>query len=288
MCDNSGLSNRIKDILTVELNALRSEIESLKKCQVDFIRLATILFGLTVTGLATITANLDKINQITESNHEIKSIGILVYILILSFTSLCYPYLMWVIIHKCRSIFRIIAYIRFIEDDVSTQDDAFVKNYQGYERLHRKLKENSWLKGRKIDFNKYIPRILHEFQTYKRRQEKADNSSYEKYNDFEFQSCDGLNKEKEPYIGDYYGKLLFYLQLIWSINSAILVMISLYGFYDSHEVERFIYLGSALFFSLWCIYHIVVTKRQLNEVRYRPFSIDAHYDMWKWAFLEIK
>lgn len=287
MCDKEELLNRIKDVFIVELSALRNEIESLKKCQVDFIRLATILFGLTVTGVATVTANIDKIKLISDSNDMFGNLSVLIYILILSFTSLCYPYLMWVIIHKCRSIFRIIAYIRFIEDNIATHDDAYIKNYQGYERLHRKLKENFWLKKRLIDFNKYIPRILREFQTYKTRQEKANDSSFTKCPTFKFSSCDGLDKTKEPYIGNYYGKLLFYLQLIWQLNSAILVIISFYGFTTSHSVERYVYLASALFFSLWCIYHVVVTKRQLTETRYRPFSIDAHYDMWKLAFFEL-
>lgn len=275
--------------LSVEITTLRNEVESLKKCQVDFIRLSTILFGLTITGLATITPHIDKIKDLENTIIPFESFHLLIYILILSFISLCYPYIMWIIIHKCRSIFRIVGYIRLVENGLSAHDEDNQFHYQGYERLHRKLKENRWLTHRIKDFNKYFPRIKREIMTYRQAQCRADNSSFPR--GFDFRSCDGLDKTNEPYIGNYYGKLLFYLKLTWFINSFLLILIAVYGglILDITPIfEKTIYIGFAVFFLLWTFYHLRVTRRQLNEIRYRPFSIDAHYDMWRWASAALK
>jgi hypothetical protein len=287
MPDNSLLKEQ-QDMLSVEISTLRNEIDSLKKCQVDFIKLATILFGLTVTVVASITPHIQNIQSLSIPNFPFRNISLLIYILLLSFISLCYPYIMWIIIHKSRSIFRIIAYIRFIEQSISSINEIHYK-YQGYETLHRKLKENKWLSSRIKDFNKYFPRIFSEFITYRQKQKKADDSSFE--DNFLYTSCDGIEKSNEPYIGNYYGRLLFYLQLIWGINSFILIIITSYGLVCLQKgslLESYFYIFVTTFFILWTVYHLVVTKRQLNEIRYRPFSIDAHFDMWKWASDEIR
>jgi len=284
----SYLCTEQQNILSAEITTLRNEIDSLKKCQVDFIKLSTILFGLAITGIATITPHIDKIKELQGTIIPFESFHLLIYILILSFISLCYPYIMWIIIHKCRSIFRIIAYIRLIEKGISSINEGKKFKYQGYERLHRKLKENSWLTRRIKDFNIYIPRILHEIKTYNQTQSKADNSSFPP--NFNFESCDGLDKKNEPYIGNYYGKLLFYLKLTWSINSFLLIVISIHGacFIDLNStLEIGIYIVIAFFFFIWTLYHFTVTRRHLNEIRYRPFSIDAHFDMWRWAADEL-
>ena len=261
----------------VELDKLRDEIYELKKCQIDFIKLSTIIFGLVASAIAALTPHLPIFDQ------HLKPVNAILYLCILSIIGFAHPYIMWVIIHKCRSIFRIVAYIRILEELATKGGEKSFHFYHGYETLHRILKKHPWLSIRVFSFDRLFIRVLRDIRSYKHWIDMID----EKFPQQTLVSIDGI-KEKGIYIGDYYGKLLFFTKLLWFMGCIGLVVLSFYGVYRSQGLWSWFFGGVGIFFILWAAYHLLLTKRYLLELRYRPFSIDAHYDMWKWALDQLE
>ena len=278
----TNASEQVLQFIRVELEKLRDEIYELKRCQIDFIRLATIIFGLAASVIAALTPYLSIYNE------YLKPVNVLLYIAILSVIGLVYPYIIWIIIHKCRSIFRIVAYIRLIEELVCFKKEDICATWPGYERLHRKLKEHKWLAVRIFSFENVFERARRDIRSYKHWIKLAEKESEKKGAGEQkppsppFLSVNGLGG-KGPYIGDYYGKLLFFIKLLWAIASVALLSLSVYATFNADGLWIYLFGGIGVLFLLWIIYHLHLSRRYLLELRYRPFSIDAYYDMWKWA-----
>jgi len=275
----------------IELSKLRDEIYDLKNCQIDFIRLATILVGI-VTGV--VAALIPFLKVVDEKIFN--SVHLLSYISVIALIPIIYPYIGWVIIHKCRSIFRIVSYIRIIEELSLKDKKTFLESYFGYETLHRKLREHPWVEIRISSFSNLIKKFFNDSKPYG-KQVKEANQRYDEYlklrnNNPEIPkliSISGLDKkEKGVYIGDYYGRLLFFVRLIGFIGTSVIVVLAFIGMNNSAGTFHFVFLGIAVGFSLWFFFHLYLSRKFLRELRYRPFSMDGYYDMWQWAIYEMK
>jgi len=285
---NESLGNVI-NIVDIELKTLREEIYELKKCQVDFVRLATIIFGLVASVVAALIRYFPKLDG---SMHTMIYYFSLIFII--ATIPLVFPYISWIIVHKCRSIFRIVAYIRIIEELILNQQSQFTNSYFGYETLHRKLKSHPWLTIRIVPFQRHLKMIINDFRNYKTRTKSA-NSNFKKwcvdneidYDSFDIKSKDGLiEEESTPYIGNYYGKILFFVKLLAGIGSLVIIGISLYAtiiFFKTNLWISVLFVIITISVMFWSLYHHLLTKRYLMELRFKPFSIDAYYDMWRWA-----
>jgi hypothetical protein len=294
---NKNDSN-IKAIYWEEVPKLKDEIDSLKKCQVDLLRLAIIIFG----AILSVDAALIKSLQLSSGFYN--WVNLLFYILITSIIPISLPYLAWIIIHKCRSIFRIVAYIRLVEGMQSGRIN--VEIYTGYETIYRQLREHPWLRSRIIPFNtlNIFKRFFENlFKGYKYWTGKAiDNATNAGIIDKEQISRNGLkakrkedNKEEirhEVYMGDYYGKQLFFIELLEILGflaTMIFIFIGIYnGYVNNDFIELCLFGIIGIIMILWMIYHFLLLKRYLKELRYRPFSHDAYFDMWVWAMKKNK
>lgn len=272
-------------LIEIELEKLRDEIYDLKKCQVDFIRLSLIIFG----AIATIIGALLPYLKIFENNIFNPWI-LLIYILIISIIPITFPYILWIIIHKSRSIFRIVAYIRAVEHKLSSSNN-YINEHVGYETLHRKLREFPWLSVRITSFSNIFKRIIMNFSGYRKSTEKA-NKEYNKIFKNANQnliSVDGLEKGKSgPYIGDYYGRIIFFIKILTSLGYLALIPFIFIGIKNSpNEYYQLLFIFIGVLIIVWAIYQYRLSRRYLMEIRFRPFSMDAYFDMWIWAINDL-
>lgn len=238
---NTNKYEKAHILMRAEHDKLRDEINELKRCQIDFIKLGTIVFGLVVSVISALTPHLQIFNE------NLKPVNLILYLCMLSIIVIVHPYIMWIIIHKCRSIFRIIAYIRILEE-LSIKGGY----YYGYETLYRKLKQHPWLSVRVSD--RLFIRVLRDARSYKH----WINMVGENYSDDTLISMNGI-KEKRLYIGDYYGKILFFIKLLWFIGCLGSIALSFYGVYKFQGFWPWIFGCAGIFFILWVTYHLLLT-----------------------------
>ena len=168
--------------------------------------------------------------------------------------------------------------------------------FSGYERCYRKLKDHPWLRTRIIPFNQFFKKLNNDFETYKNRTvnaiiayKKWERNIHRKYEISEITSNDGLGKKDNvSYFGDYYGKILFLINLLGIIGAFAAFALAIYGSYYTGGFYHYFFLIIGIVFILWYAYHFRLLKRNLIELRYQPFSIDAHYDMWQWAIQRLQ
>lgn len=271
--------------IEIELAKLRDEVFFLKKCQLDFIQYATIMFGSVITVIVSILQffKIDNIYNISDPN-------ILVLVLILSILVISFPYFLWIIIHKCRSIFRIVAYIKFIEENYSEYSN---NHFWGYENLHSQMKKHPWLLSRISSFTFSLSKIVSDMRCYNLQTSKSvknyRNSELKNPTRSKIISQRGHSKNKSvSYLGDYYGRLLFFVKLLFLISVIAVVALLLYGiFLNTCTILDSIFYVILTLIILWFLYFDNISRKQLKEIRYRPFSIDSYYDMWNWAFIKM-
>jgi len=273
-------------IIEVELIKLRDEIFFLKKCQLDFIRYAILMFGTAVTIIVSILQffKIDNIYTISDEN-------ILTIILIISILVITFPYFLWIIIHKCRSIFRIVAYIRFVEDKYLVQSE---ETFFGYENLQSQMKKHPWLLSRISTFSFSFTKLINDMRCYLLQTSKSIRS-YRLSEQIQptrskiISPIGNKKKYKVSYLGDYYGRLLFFIKLLFLISIITIMILLTYGIFgNSNSNYDIIYYVILIILIMWSLYFYNISRKQLKEIRYRPFSIDAYYDMWNWAFIKKK
>jgi len=274
-------------VIEIELSKLRDEILFLKICQLDFIKYATIMFGTIITVVVSIMQffKIDNIYAISDSN-------VIKIILIVSIpVIITLPYFLWIIIHKCRSVFRIVAYIRFVEENYLVRSEVCIF---GYENLQSQMKKHPWLLSRISTFSFSFKKLFNDMRFYLFQTSKAIKN-YRKSEQIQptrskIISTIGNNKRhKVSYLGDYYGRLLFFMKLLFLISIVVILFLIAYGiFINVNSSYGYIYYAIITVLLLWSIYFYNLSRKQLKEIRYRPFSIDAYYDMWNWAFIKMK
>lgn len=288
------MNTLVDKLIESETVKLRDEITELKQCQLDYLKYAATLFAFVISS---VTALLQFGNINFDSNININIATFLYhYSLLFLFLIIIFiiPHFSWIIIHKCRSIFRIVGYLKLLEEIIVHQ--KVKTQYLGYETLHSYIKHyHPWLTKRfDTSFSKVHKRIIDNFKTYSSIAEKAH---YNKEFAFKLESELGLEKENKHYIGDYYGRMTWFLWMIFFSFTVAFITYSVYliffKFDDSFENKLFIINVTILIIInvaiiLWFVYKSILYHRYLKELRFRPFSIDAWYDMFKWATIELE
>ena len=273
-------------VIEIELSKLRDEILFLKICQLDFIKYATIMFGTIITVVVSIMQffKIDNIYAISDSN-------VIKIILIVSIPVITLPYFLWIIIHKCRSVFRIVAYIRFVEENYLVRSEVCIF---GYENLQSQMKKHPWLLSRISTFSFSFKKLFNDMRFYLFQTSKAIKK-YRKSEQIQptrskiISPIGNKKKHRVSYLGDYYGRLLFFMKLLFFISIVTIIILLAYGiFVNANSSYDKIYYAVFILLVIWSLYFYNLSRKQLKEIRYRPFSIDAYYDMWNWALIKMK
>jgi hypothetical protein len=110
---------RLHDLMKMEWQSLRSEEEFLKRCQLQY-----FLFSITVVGLFVGLSHLEVPGmQPVISEHS------WVFLTPLIITIPCW----WIFFDKCKTIARLVAYLRVLEALALSDDREFLKLYLGWE-----------------------------------------------------------------------------------------------------------------------------------------------------------
>ncbi|MHB2154068.1 hypothetical protein ACX8XN_06690 [Calditrichota bacterium GD2] len=256
------------------IDNLNQEILDLKRCQVDMVKLSIEIFtavSLFISGIAAAIFGLkftenNLIKHLTTLDFSMLLFPLIIIILI---TPISFPIFMRIIIHKCRSIFRMVGYIRLSEEI----DDRLIIPYEyGYGILrkfpifvNRILQKNNfcyYFCQKPFDF---IKELLPFKLKYPRLLEKKEESHL-----------------IHIYIGRYYFNLGLFLALLSFIHLCLFAIVSyliiahLNVFYAKVGI---IILDVLIFF--WCWYNFMLLRRYFYEIHYYPFSIYSWYCMFK-------
>ncbi len=250
---------------------LNQEILELKNCQVDMVKLAIKLFttvSLFISGITTAVVfkgiNLQFLHNF--SNLEL-SLFLYPLIIIILITPISFPIFLRIIIHKCRSIFRMVGYIR-LSEELERQKGAIVPYEYGYGIIRRYPILLNRIPSRE-GFFYYICDRLKELPPCRLKYSKLP----------------GLKKShklKQTYIGRYYFNLGFFLTLLLLIHLIIFGIISYLILV--HMSIPFLKISIGVldgYIFLWCWYNFMLLRRYFFEIHYYPFSIHSWYCMFK-------
>ncbi len=261
------------------LDHLNNELLDLKSCQIDMINLSIKLFSYVTIFIVAIFGfvydlfykNKEPFHNISANFNELFFIFIIGLIFILAITPIAYPIFMRIILHKCRSIFRILGYIRVFEE-FSLKKMPILP----YEIAYAKLRCLNIFSDRIIQdrgipyyFSSKPRDIINEiFFSYKR------SPLYKKINH---------KKLDNIYTGRYYKNKWFFLKILSGLHLILIalllrwsIIIDAFGFiYDSLFILFFLLL------LMWCIYNERLIHRYFFEIHYYPFSIHSWYCMFK-------
>ena len=82
---------------------------------------------------------------------------------------------------------------------------------------------------------------------------------------------------------------MFFMKLLFFISVVAIIILLAYGiFVNANSSYDRIYYAILIVLAMWSLYFYNLSRKQLKEIRYRPFSIDAYYDMWNWALIKKK
>ena len=268
------------DLPTDKISGMYTEMKDLKQCQIDFLKISVGLFAIissTILGYLKINS---PIHFFEGGSVDLWSSWAI--ILLLSIIPFIFPYIAWIIIHKCRSLFRISAYIRIIEDYCCKDncDESQRKIIYGYESLYRIYKEDPLLLARIR--GSFWKNYLSRFGSYKWWLRIYDHSN--KKGKLDISNDTG-------YKGGFYSRvvrLIIYMQLPYLSFCIFLPCFIVYtsiAKYDNdifnwHFLFFFMYL---MFILIYSAYNHILLMRYQKELMGIPFSQDSQYQIWKRA-----
>ncbi len=302
--------------LDIEASTLNVDIQNLKHCQLDYTQFSTKLFTLTLAAIGAVLLALPAIlerNQIFDlSGTIIIFIAALICFSLSAILVYSLPIFAWIIIHKCRSIFRMISYLRILEW-IKKDEHNRIKFWQGYEISYRSIRQHSWLKARTLesggssDDYEFWRKKMH--IKFKDDNAKEPNEALKKINT-EVNDA-GVwkeeNREESFYIGNYYEKLIGYISRLMFIalamDFAVLTLTVIYaiafyyfnyccfGIKPNHPLTCIFVIGiniivMAFAFYILCKRYYQKSKqndRYILELNMLPFSQEAQFFMWCWA-----
>ena len=256
------------------IDQLNQEILELKNCQVDMVKLAIQLFtvvSLSISGIAAVVFGFKVSDNNLLGNLNLTELSILVFpiIIIILITPISFPIFMRIIIHKCRSIFRMVGYIRLSEE---LENHLIIPYEYGYAILrnhpiflnrmlqNRGLRYYIWDKPKDIFTEMFCPK--------KKYPKLLSNEEAENLINI--------------YIGRYYYNLGFFLALLSIIHLILFAVISyLILAHNNLMTARIIIIGLDFYIFFWCLYNFMLLRRYFYEIHYYPFSIHSWYCLFK-------
>ena len=261
------------------IDHLNNELLDLKSCQIDIINLSIKLFSyvsifiVAVFGFAfdLFYKNKEPLHEFPAQFNELHFIFFMGLIFILSITPIAYPLFMRIILHKCRSIFRILGYIRVVEEFSLNK-----KPILPYEIAYAKLR----------CLNIFSERIIQDEGTlYYLHYKPLDIIkeivfSIKKvplYNKIDYKKLANI------YTGRYYKNKWFFLKILACLHLILITLLVswLVNIKTLNSTYIFLFILYFLILLIWCIYNERLIHRYFFEIHYYPFSIHSWYCMFK-------
>ena len=261
------------------LDHLNSELLDLKSCQIDLINLSVRLFSyisifiVAIFGFAfdLFYKNKEQISEFPAQFNELHFIFFVGLIFILSITPISYSLFMRIILHKCRSIFRILGYIRVVEE--FSIDEKTILPYEiAYAKLRclnifsERIIQDEGISYcflyKPLDIIKEISLSHKRVPLYK----KIDNK-----------------KLANIYTGRYYKNKWFFLKILAGLHLILITLLVswLVSVQTLNSVYHCLFMLFFLFLLVWCVYNERLIHRYFFEIHYYPFSIHSWYCMFK-------
>jgi hypothetical protein len=175
-------------------------------------------------------------------------------------------------------------------EEIVVQNRTLI-SYFGYETLHSHIKHNNrWLTVRIISFSNILARIINNFKPYSFRAQKRITYYGNFPRGFHFESESGFKKLNKYYIGDYFGRMIGFLWMIFLAFTLAHIIYSVY-LMTNLPIPKYLYIIILIInivVFIWFIYKSILYYRYLKELRFRPFSIDAWYDMFRLATIQLE
>lgn len=255
---------------------LVKEVMDLKLCQIDIVKISIGLFTFVTSVVGVIigiTIKTNIINQFDNINPMILYIFIMMILTLLMIAPISLPIFMRIIIHKCRSIFRLIGYIRLSEEiDYSSNNSNIIPFEFGYSKLRY---HPLFLKRIQIDETKTIlNRWFNDIKSKLWKEILGKN----------WEEIKGLELgELKVYTGRYYCNIWFFLKLLSAIHLLIyMVIVIIINFMFSSSNLFCVLINSlSIILLVWCVYNMSLIRRYFKEIHYYPFSIGSWYCLFK-------
>ena len=264
-----------------KVSDLSNEMLDLKKCQVDFLKIAIALFTAISSILIAFYNTCSPVTAVL-ADGSINYQMIAVFIGLSSIIPLLFPYISWIIIYKSRSLFRISSYLRLLEHyKVVPEPASGIDVYDfNYEKLYREFRKDPWLLSRFTSkpFVNFLARWL-PYGYWKRKYQKQQTWNLE-----------------VPYKGGFYSRVIrfitymstiyFIIALLFTASFVMDIIASPKYTWESGELipfYAFFLIGPAYY-----LYNIILTFRHNKELLNIPFSQDAQYRIWDRAYNRIK
>lgn len=259
-----------------KLSDLAEEMLDLKKCQIDMLKIAITIFAIISSVLLGFLRYCTPSSIVDDLSINYRMT--LSYLGLFAIIPILFPYMIWIIIHKCRSLFRISSYIRLLEDknisDHSTSNTIPI-SIIGYETLYRKMRDDPWFLVRFEDswWKNYINRYMPYSYWYNKYQ-KAYPS-----------------KLKESYKGGFYSRVVRMIAYMAIPFFILFISTSFWYIHHFHVGLKMSYFDFRLtpfwlfpfLIIFYALYNIILLNRYNKEIMGIPFSHDAQYEMWKRA-----
>jgi len=262
-----GLSDAERDFALAEYKALRDEIVHLKNCQVRLVEIGLVIIGAvsTVLGFHTLSAK-------TTTDAGIPECATTFWVVLV--IPAIFPVLGWLIVHKCRSAFRAIAWCRVVEEFVNKEPTTRGLIYRGYESCYARLRNCSWLVEREKSSPQWIVFLKERILPSKGKVATSTVLGMD---------GDAADRVDNPgYIGTYYSVILSILMVFAFLGwGAFVALIILTGGVAPHVWLGWVAIAVAVIMGiyLWLSFRYLM-HHCVRELGGRPFSIQAYYEMF--------
>ena len=244
-----------------EHHTLRQEIMSLKECQIGILKWAYNILGAVLAfswGLVLVRG--EQVTGAILNTRQALPAAILLLI-----GTIIGSFLVQILIHKTRSVFRLCGYIRILEKLFILPVQS-KNNYPGYENTYHTLRMIQEEKGHVFDINFYEACRLF----IKDMRERCQSFCCTIFN------CKKTTKDQpHPSSGKYYRMIAFQIHLLCILSLASAIFL-LYNAYIMLMVKIMISIISVLIWIHSYIRSIAQTHLQEKE----EHSINGQYELW--------
>jgi len=256
-------STSLKELWLQEHKTLREEVISLKECQLDILKWAYSILG----GVLAISLGFVFKNESIYSSQLINKEHALPAILALLIGTIIGSFIVQIVVHKTRSIFRMCGYIQLLEKLLSA-DHPMSGHFPGYENAYHEMRRIQ--NEKEVGFEITFGRAAKEFLKDLKDKLKISKVSKSKAN---------LSENKQEIVfGKYYRRIAFQIHLLnfLCFGSAIILLIL-----SRQSAWWFlvIWLFGILTFWLWLFSVIRCTAlTRMQEVG--EHSIHGQFQLW--------
>ena len=251
----------VRNLWINEHQTLRQEVINVKECQVGILKWSYSILGAVLAfswGLV-----LAKGNQQTEALLNMKNALPAAIVLIIG--TILGSFLVQIIVHKTRSVFRMCGYIRVLEKLLS-KNNLPKGNYPGYENAYHTLRtiQQEERKGFDIDFRQALRQFANDIV------DKLPSFLKER-----IRHNDNYSNELPPSSGKYYRRIAFQVHFLGllSLASAIFLL------FISTNISSWKIVVSVISAGFWALSYIRCTA-QTRMQEMGDHSIDGQFSLW--------